>query len=141
MQDNELETIAAAMQEALHRAYALGRSDALRRVVEMVQSDELGSKTVALLAHSEPVLAAPAQAEADVHAGAAHGEPAHSDEMRQNGTHDGRTHDDATHGGGARGDGATAVITSEHDRRDEPKPPTSVKDFLLDYLYPLGAKK
>ena len=56
MQNNELETIAAAMQEALHRAYALGRSDALRRVVELVQSDELGSKTVALLSHSEPAV-------------------------------------------------------------------------------------
>ena len=57
MQNNELETIAAAMQEALHRAYALGRSDALRRVVEMVQSDELGSKTVALLSNSETPIA------------------------------------------------------------------------------------
>ena len=51
MPGNELETIAASIQDALHRAYAMGRNDALRRVVEMVQEDELGSKTVPLLAH------------------------------------------------------------------------------------------
>ena len=54
MSSNELETIAASIQDALHRAYEMGRSDALRRVVQMVQQDELGSKTVALLGHSEP---------------------------------------------------------------------------------------
>ena len=130
MQNNELETIAAAMQEALHRAYALGRTDALRRVVEMVQSDELGSKTVALLGHSEPALAEPAPAqlphlEAEVEPVAVHSSPDHNE--------------------GAHNDNAAAMIDPQHEGRSESKPqgaaPSSMKDFLLDYLYPLGAKK
>ena len=126
MQHNELETIAAAMQEALHRAYALGRSDALRRVVEMVQSDELGSKTVALLSHSEPSIVEASHAEAE--ASAPTSDVLHDDTMNK---------DDATHGDGAHNDNSEAAApAAEHA-----KPPASVKDFLLDYLYPLGAKK
>jgi len=49
MQNDELSAIAASMQEAIHRAYALGRGDALRRVVEMVQTDGLSSKAMVLL--------------------------------------------------------------------------------------------
>ena len=130
MQNNELETIAAAMQEALHRAYALGRSDALRRVVEMVQSDELGSKTVALLSHSEPSHpeAAPLEIEASAsgsethYAETADADPAHSSNGRHESPHN---------------DNSESAISAQ----DAPKPPASVKDFLLDYLYPLGAKK
>ncbi|MBC7799535.1 MAG: hypothetical protein H7Z10_02840 [Gemmatimonadaceae bacterium] len=54
MTKSDLDTIAASMTDAVHRAYALGRNDALRRVVEMVQADELGSKTVALLGPADP---------------------------------------------------------------------------------------
>ncbi len=63
MQNNELESIGAAMQDAIHRAYALGRTDALRRVVEMVQKDELGSKAVALLGPADINPTEPAQPE------------------------------------------------------------------------------
>lgn len=81
MQNSELDNIAASMNDAIHRAYALGRGDALRRVVEMVQADELGGKTVALLGpadsapsaadphHSEPhAIEVAAPAETPVHA-------------------------------------------------------------------------
>lgn len=54
MPHNDLASIAADMQDAIHRAYALGKNEALRRVVEMVQADELGSKAVALLGSAEP---------------------------------------------------------------------------------------
>lgn len=120
MQSNELETIAASIQDALHRAYALGRSDALRRVVEIVQSDELGSKTVVLLEHSEPAaeealhIEAPA-AEPEIEASAAPSDAAHNDN-------------------------AERASTPEREQQAS-SPPTSIKDFLLDYLYPLGAKK
>ena len=50
---SELESIAGAMQDAIHRAYALGKEDALRRIVEMVKTDELGAKAIPLLGPSE----------------------------------------------------------------------------------------
>jgi len=156
MQNNELETIAAAMQEALHRAYALGRTDALRRVVEMVQSDELGSKTVALLSHSEPLPELPhgelAHGEL-AHGELAHGELAHGEAphveaeaepiaMPSSSDHKDGAHNDKE---GAHNDNAASTIAFEHDQGGERKPhdavPSSMKDFLLDYLYPLGAKK
>ena len=126
MQNNELETIAAAMQDALHRAYALGRSDALRRVVEMVQSDELGSKTVALLSHSEPSVVEASQAAIE---SSAPPRDVSEDEPTQR---DGHTRSD-----GAHNDNAEAATPE----REHARPTASVKDFLLDYLYPLGAKK
>ena len=129
MPSNELETIATSIQDALHRAYALGRSDALRRVVEMVQADELGSKTVALLSHSEP----PAVE-------ALHGETEHIEAQPIQ-----LPHTEAEAGTDAPGD---AAHNDNAERAGAPRqeervsaPPTSVKDFLLDYLYPLGAKK
>ncbi len=121
MQSNELETIAASIQDALHRAYALGRSDALRRVVEMVQADELGSKTVALLGHSEPPAEEVPQIEAppaepEIEASAAPSDAAHNDN-------------------------AEPASIPEQEQHQASSPPASIKDFLLDYLYPLGAKK
>lgn len=53
MHNDELAAIATAMQDSIHRAYALGRNDALRRVVEMVQTDELSSKAMVLLPSPE----------------------------------------------------------------------------------------
>ncbi len=116
MQSNELETIAASIQDALHRAYALGRSDALRRVMEIVQADDLGSKTVALLSHSEPPAKEPPQIEA------ADAEPEIEASVPPP--------SDAAHNDNV-----------EREPHQAPSPPGSIKDFLLDYLYPLGAKK
>jgi len=149
MQNNDLETIAAAMQEALHRAYALGRTDALRRVVEMVQSDELGSKTVALLSHSEPL---PELAHGELaHGELAHGELAHGEPPHAEAPHVEAEAEPVAvpgnpdHKDGAHNDNAASATASEHGQGGEPKPhdavPSSMKDFLLDYLYPLGAKK
>ena len=75
MPHNDLDSIAADMRDAIHRAYALGKTEALRRVVEMVQADELGSKAVALLGPAEP--------KADpltpvIEASAPYAEPAHA---------------------------------------------------------------
>ncbi len=127
MPSNELETIAASIQDALHRAYAMGRNDALRRVVELVQEDELGSKTVALLGHSEP---SPVEAphpdqgsepppiplpHAEAESGAAPGEAPHGDHAEPAGA----------------------------PRQEEraPVPPVSSVGFLKDFFYPLGGKK
>lgn len=121
MQSNELETIAASIKDARHRAYTLGQGNALRRVVEMVQADGLEGKTVVFLTHDEPPAAEAPQIEApfgepEVEAIAASNDAAHNDNAEQPGT-PGREHHLAS------------------------SPPGSSKGFLLDYLYPLGAKK
>lgn len=84
MPNSELETIAASMTEAIHRAYSLGRTDALRRVVEMVQQDDLGSRAVALIGRTEPAQAdrhdePPAADTVSIHKDHGHTEPGHSD--------------------------------------------------------------
>ena len=126
MPSNELETIAASIQDALHRAYAMGRNDALRRVVEMVQADELGSKTVALLGHSEPPPVEPhpdQQSEpppiqlphAEAESGAAPGDATHSDNAEP------------------------AAAPRQEERASAL--PVSTMGFLKDFFYPLGGKK
>ena len=133
MPSNELETIAASIQDALHRAYALGRSDALRRVVEMVQEDELGSKTIPLLSHSgAPVVEAPhGDQPAEAHPVEAHPIPLPPSEAEA---------EAAAPGDAAHNDNAEHGVASRHEERAS-APPASMKDFLLDYLYPLGGKK
>lgn len=130
MPSNELETIAASIQDALHRAYALGRSDALRRVVEMVQEDELGSKTIPLLSHSAP---SAVEAPHRDHAGEA--EPNEAQHMPSP-----PADTEAAPGDAAHNDNAEHGAASRQEERAS-EPPASVKDFLLDYLYPLGSKK
>ncbi len=126
---SELETIAASVQDALHRAYAIGRNDALRRVVEMVQEDELGSKTVALLGHSEPppveaphpdqhIEAQPIplpHVEAEAEAAPAPGDAAHN--------------------------GSAEPADAPQQQGRTPVPPVSKMGFLKDFFYPLGGKK
>jgi len=96
MPHNDLDSIAADMQDAIHRAYALGKSDALRRVVEMVQADELGSKAVALLGPAEPKAdpLMPAMEASGLHA-----EPAHAQSDGQSGTQASSTQAGSTQAG------------------------------------------
>jgi hypothetical protein len=128
MPSNELETIAASIQDALHRAYEMGRSDALRRVVQMVQQDELGSKTVALLGRSEPSVAE-----------TPHPESQKTEAQPIQLPHDENEADagpsDATHDA----DAGHADTPRQEERVSAP--PVSMKDFLKDFLYPLGGKK
>ena len=127
MPSNELETIAASIQDALHRAYEMGRSDALRRVVQMVQEDELGSKTVALLSHSEPPAAETTQPEAQK----TEAEPIalpHVPAVV------------AAPGDAAQDDNPGRADAPQQEERASPLPATKM-GFLKDYLYPLGGKK
>ena len=138
MRSSELESIAEAMQEALHRAYALGRSDALRRVVEMVQSDDLGAKTVPLLSHSpsQPLEAPEPKPGPEPEASTAlAAEPAPTTFGDT-----GQPTSPAVRVGPAQDEGgATAEPPGRNGSRSGTSP--GVKKFLLDYLYPLGAKK
>ena len=128
MPSNELETIAASIQDALHRAYEMGRSDALRRVVEMVQQDELGSKTVALLGHSEPAAADTPQ----------------PDTQQIESQPIPLPHDDGLSAADPDDAGDKASLGHADPARQEERasvPPASMKEFLKDFLYPLGGKK
>ncbi len=145
MPSNELETIASSIQDALHRAYALGRSDALRRVVEMVQADELGSKTVALLGHSPPSAIEAPHPEAEhveakpVEAQSVEAQPLQARPVEAPPIHLPHAEAEAAASGDAAHDGHAE--RADAAQREERVPPASVKDFLLDYLYPLGGKK
>ncbi len=128
MPSNELETIAASIQDALHRAYEMGRSDALRRVVQMVQEDELGSKTVALLSHNEPPVAEATQPET---------QQIEADPILL-------PHDEGLSAADPGDAGHKASLGHADAPRQEERtsaPPASMKDFLKDFLYPLGGKK
>ncbi len=142
MPSNELETIAASIQDALHRAYEMGRSDALRRVVHLVQQDELGSKTVALLGHSEPPVVEASHPEPQIEAPPI---PLPHEEAKADGAKaDGSG---PVPGDAARGDGAGAPWWEDRGREERKQeervsaPPTSIGGFLKDFLYPLGGKK
>ncbi len=70
MDSPEFEQILASLQAVVRRAYVLGRSEALKRVVEVMQTDETSWKPLAL---SAPPNVAPAPAaDAPVSAGADH---------------------------------------------------------------------
>ena len=130
MPSNELETIAASIQDALHRAYAMGRSDALRRVVEMVQEDELGSKTVALLSHSEPAPVEAPHPEQRIEA-----QPIPLPHAEAEAEAEAAPPGDTPHG-----DDAEPAAAPRREGRD-PVPPVSTMGFLKDFFYPLGGKK
>ena len=128
MPSNELETIAASIQDALHRAYAMGRNDALRRVVEMVQEDELGSKTVALLGHSEPPPAEtphPEQGSEPLPIPLPHAQADASS---------------APEGDAARSDNAEPAAAPRREERAA-VPPVSTVGFFKDFFYPLDGNK
>ena len=106
----------------------MGRNDALRRVVQMVQEDELGSKTVPLLGHSEPhpMEAQRPDQNAEVQPIAlphaeAEAKPAAPDDA-------------------PRSDNAEPAAAPRQEERT-PVPPVSTVGFLKDFFYPLGGKK
>ena len=128
MPSNELETIAASIQDALHRAYAMGRNDALRRVVEMVQEDELGSKTVPLLSHSEPPPVE--EPRPDQHVEAQPIPLPHAEAETEA----------AAPGDTSRSDTAEPASPPRQEERIQAQS-GSMGSFLLDFFYPISPKK
>ena len=65
MQNQELDDILASLQQIVREAYALGRADALKQVVEVLKADAAAAKPLALAAPTdEPApAAAPAPTE------------------------------------------------------------------------------
>jgi hypothetical protein len=64
MSQSELNDVIAGVEALVRRAYALGRRDALRHLVQYAQSDEALAKPLALLA---PTAEASARDEAEAH--------------------------------------------------------------------------
>jgi hypothetical protein len=64
MDSPEFEQILASLQAVVRRAYVLGRTEALKRVVEVMQTDETSWKPLALTA--SPAATASAMADAPV---------------------------------------------------------------------------
>ena len=73
MQSSEYEDILESLQKIVRQAYDLGRAEALRQVVEVLKTDPVPPKPLALPAPAQPTVE-PEQAE-PVHAMAAHSAP------------------------------------------------------------------
>ncbi len=65
MQNKEFEDILASMEQIVRQAYTLGRSDALKQVVEVLNADPLSVKTLALPGPDHQSAASIATHEAD----------------------------------------------------------------------------
>ncbi len=53
MQNQELDDILASLQQIVREAYALGRGDALKQVVEVLKADAASTKPLALAAPAD----------------------------------------------------------------------------------------
>jgi hypothetical protein len=141
-----VDDIVASMEDAVRRAYALGRADAMKRVVELAQSDDPALRAVALLGPAEPARPAPALLDApqpspdprsQVRAAPEH-QPVEAHERAAD-------HADATHE--ARQDAAAVPLPAPQQETTTAAPqpareaPTSVGGFLADFFYPIGSKK
>ena len=57
MPSPEFETILASLQKIVNEAYSLGRSEALKQVVEVLKADSASARPLALMAPSEQATA------------------------------------------------------------------------------------
>ena len=143
-----VDDIVASMEDAVRRAYALGRADAMKRVVELAQSDDPGLRTLALLGPAEPARPAPAPAlldapqpspdpQSQVHAAPEH-QPVEAHERAAD-------HADAAHEARQAAAAVPPPAPQPETATAAPPParqaPTSVGGFLADFFYPIGSKK
>ena len=139
-----VDDILASVEDAVRRAYALGRSDAMKRVIELAQSDDPGLRAVALLGPAEPARreAAPAFLAAPV-------EPALVIEpapvLEEAPPDAAPVMHEELHEQSKAGSPASQQPASQEPAGHRPAPaqasPRSVGNFLADYFYPLGSKK
>jgi hypothetical protein len=141
-----VDDIVASMEDAVRRAYALGRADAMKRVVELAQSDDPGLRAVALLGPAEPARPAPALLDApqpsqdphsQVHAAPEH-QPVEAHEREAD-------HADGMHEARQAAAAVPPPAPQPETTTAAPQParevPTSVGGFLADFFYPIGSKK
>lgn len=130
-----VDDIVASVEDAVRRAYALGRSDAMKRVVELAQADDPGLRAVALLGPAEPSrreavpasLESPAEPAPATDQAPADAAPAQHAELHE-----------TAHAEPPGSSASQQAASAEETPRD---PPRSVGGFLADYFYPLGSKK
>lgn len=153
-----VDDILAAVEDAVRRAYALGRSDAMKRVIELAQSDDPGLRAVALLGPAEPARreATPAFLPAPVeHAPVIEPAPVMEEAPADAApvTH-AELHERSEPAPPVSEQAAPQQPASPQPAAEEPaghwpaparasrrEPPRSVGNFLADYFYPLGSKK
>jgi hypothetical protein len=142
MTRDNVDDIVASVEDAVRRAYALGRADAMKRVVELAQSDDPGLRAIALLGPAEPARATPPPALLD----APQSSPAQPPEHQPVEAHE-QAADAADGRHEARQDAAAAAAEPSPAPQPamagqpEREPPASVGEFLADFFYPIGSKK
>lgn len=153
MTRDNVDDIVASVEDAVRRAYALGRADAMKRVVELAQSDDSGLRAMALLGPAEPARPASPQAMLDAPQPSPaqrlpehQPRPAHQPRPEQPPL---EAHEQAADAADdrhkAREDAAAAEPTPAPQPamagQPEREPPASVGEFLADFFYPIGSKK
>lgn len=170
MKPPQVDDIVASVEDAVRRAYALGRADAMKRVVELAQSDDPSLRAVALLGPAEPrqpqaLLDAPQpgmqQSAPDGPARSGHAAQQHAPDQPHADHHADhgalQAHEQAANHADARHEArqADAAASSQASApaqspaqsperssgSDPDRQPASVGGFLADFFYPLGSKK
>ena len=136
---SKVDDIVASVEDAVRRAYALGRADAMKRLVELAQSDDPALRTVALLGAPEP--ARPPQAMLD-----APGRPAPGQHGHAPADHTPvEAHERAADAADVRHEARQAEAAKEPAPAPQPQPQparqASVGSVVADFFYPLGSKK
>ncbi len=150
-----VDDILASVEDAVRRAYALGRSDAMKRVVELAQSDDPGLRAVALLGPAEPArresspvfLEAPIEPAPVMEQAPPDGAPVAHAELHERSEAGLPPSPQPASQQSAPPQPALQEPGSQEPAADRPaqasaqEPPRSVGNFLADYFYPLGSKK
>ena len=116
MKPPHVDDIVSSVEEAVRRAYALGRADAMKRVIELAQSDDPALRAVALLGPAEPAHPAPSPAllnapQPSPAQHAPHHPEIHSHEQAAD-------HEDARHEARQAAGGCRAARVARIDRRE-----------------------
>ncbi len=158
MTRDNVDDIVASVEDAIRRAYALGRADAMKRVVELAQSDDSGLRAMALLAPAEPARPAPPPAlletpqPAPAQPSPAQPIPEHRpiQEHRPLPEHKPvQAHEQAADAADDRHEARQDAVAAQPPPVPQPamagqterESPASVGEFLADFFYPIGSKK
>ncbi len=141
MTRDNVDDIVASVEDAVRRAYALGRADAMKRVVELAQSDDSGLRAMALLGPAEPARPTPPPALLDApQPSPAQPPPEHQPVEAHEQAADKADDRYETHQDAAAAEPSPAPQPAMAGQ-PEREPPASVGEFLADFFYPIGSKK
>jgi len=147
MTRDNVDDIVASVEDAVRRAYALGRADAMKRVVELAHSDDPGLRAMALLGPAEPARPALPPALLDApQPSPAQPLPEHQPRPEHQPL---EAHEQAADAADDRHEAREDAAAAEPSPAPQPamagqperEPPASVGEFLADFFYPIGSKK